>query len=86
MPLYDFCCPACGAEFEDVRPVEDAGGPPCPACGVVCQRLVSAVHLKTNPFPLAGHKDKVRLLPPSARAGLNKPAGCGGCGGGSCGS
>lgn len=31
MPLYDFTCEACGAEFEELTPAGTA--PPCPMCG-----------------------------------------------------
>ena len=31
MPLYDFVCDACGAQFEEL--VAPGGMAPCPACG-----------------------------------------------------
>lgn len=31
MPLYDFTCEACGAEFEELTAAGTA--PPCPVCG-----------------------------------------------------
>ena len=79
MPLYDYHCPACDASFEDVRPMNDSQPPACPTCGKPAVRQMSAVHLKTNPFPFKGHKDTVRMMPPAARGGLAKPN-CGGCG------
>ena len=83
MPLYDYGCCACGCEFEDVRPTEEESGPACPECGQESQRLVSAVHLKTNPFPLKGHKNKVKMMHPAdRRARFGAPPGCGGGSGG----
>ena len=36
MPLYDFACEACGAEFEANAPA--GGTAPCPACGAATTR------------------------------------------------
>jgi putative FmdB family regulatory protein len=41
MPMYDFHCPGCEHDFEEITP---SGGPapPCPKCGAASERLMSA--------------------------------------------
>ena len=49
MPIYEFSCPNCGAEFEMVRSFSDSTMPACPKCaGTNVQRLLSrpAIHFK----------------------------------------
>ena len=42
MPLYEFHCPACGKDFEDLVPTGTASLP-CPDCGAPdTKRLMSA--------------------------------------------
>ena len=41
MPIYDFRCDACGAEFEELVRAEEL--PPCPQCGAEPRRLLSQV-------------------------------------------
>jgi len=80
MPLYEYRCQACGHTFEDIRPAFEDALIPCDTCGKAeAKRLVSAVHLKTNPHPLKNHKDFVKTAPHM------RPKLSGGCGGGSCG-
>jgi putative FmdB family regulatory protein len=39
MPLFDFCCRACGHEFEALVRPQDASTPSCPSChGVDLER------------------------------------------------
>lgn len=33
MPIYEYRCPECGAEFEKMQKVDDPA-PECPECGV----------------------------------------------------
>jgi putative FmdB family regulatory protein len=33
MPLYEYSCPLCGAEFEEIVPSSRADSVACPACG-----------------------------------------------------
>ena len=32
MPLYEYRCDDCGADFEEVRRITDEHPPPCPQC------------------------------------------------------
>lgn len=42
MALYEYRCPACGAEFERRRPMSEADAPAdCPSCGKASWRLPS---------------------------------------------
>lgn len=42
MALYEYRCPACGAEFERRRPMSEANAPAdCPSCGKESRRLPS---------------------------------------------
>ena len=46
MPTYTHRCPTCG-EFEQVRPMADAGTPvSCPACGTAASRVFGAPALR----------------------------------------
>ena len=51
MPLYDFVCPACGAQFEELAFGDET--PACPQCGhAETQRQMSVPSpLKTGAFP-----------------------------------
>ena len=43
MPLYEYVCESCGAEFEDLRrPSERGEESECPACGGRAGRVLSA--------------------------------------------
>jgi putative FmdB family regulatory protein len=45
MPIYDYCCAACGA-FEQQRPMKESGEPAaCPACDALAPRVVAAPSL-----------------------------------------
>lgn len=78
MPMYDFYCPACRTDFEELVFGDDA--PLCPHCGSpATERRVSAPSpLKTGAFPFK--PGPVRPMPPRA-AGPS-----GGCPGGACGT
>ena len=43
MPLYEYSCPACKANFERIRPIEMGYSAPCPDCGTASSRLISLV-------------------------------------------
>lgn len=79
MPLYDFVCPACGAQFEELAFGDET--PACPQCGhAETQRQMSVPSpLKTGAFPFK--PGPVHPLASKMGKGL---AGCGQAGG--CGS
>lgn len=33
MPIYEYECPACGAVYSELMPIDAAAPPPCPRCG-----------------------------------------------------
>ncbi|MDD4890157.1 MAG: zinc ribbon domain-containing protein [Phycisphaerae bacterium] len=71
MPLYEYSCPACGHQFEELTRSADADKIKCPKCSKKAQR-------KFSTFGVA--------MAPSKSSG-GPPPGCGGCpgaGGGSC--
>ena len=52
MPNYDFHCPDCGHDFEELVPLDEREKPrKCPSCGKKkCTRGVSAVKLSYSGF------------------------------------
>ena len=42
MPLYEYHCPGCGLDFEQIRPFRQAkDSPPCPRCQQPAKRKLS---------------------------------------------
>lgn len=42
MPLYEYRCRECGAEFEELIGINDTAPPPCPACSsVTTEKMIS---------------------------------------------
>jgi putative FmdB family regulatory protein len=41
MPLYEYRCPECGLEFEELRAMAEAGPAACPGCGATATRRLS---------------------------------------------
>jgi putative FmdB family regulatory protein len=42
MPIYEYWCPKCRREFEQMRPMSKADEPAaCPTCGTTSQKLPS---------------------------------------------
>jgi len=74
MPLYEYSCPSCGAQFEElVRSAADADKVKCPTCQKKADR-------KFSTFGVA-------MAPSKSSGGGSPPPSCGGCpgaGGGSC--
>ena len=61
MPLYDYHCRDCGAEFEVLQRI-DGPTPDCRACGAPTERVLRkapALHLAAA----AGREEAVRSLP-----------------------
>ena len=51
MPIYEYLCPDCGAEFESIRPVSRADDPiDCKACGKPATRQISNFSFKSDTF------------------------------------
>lgn len=49
MPVYEYYCAACKAEFEQMRPISQAGEPAeCPTCGATAKKLPSVFASKEN--------------------------------------
>jgi putative FmdB family regulatory protein len=77
MPIYEYRCPKCQNEFEELIFGDEI--PECPTCGCPeSERLLSCARLRTSG---ASREDQVRYSahPPSRRSG------CGGCTASSCG-
>ena len=76
MPIYEYKCAKCAAEFEELVFGDDA--PPCPRCGAEnSERLLSCACLH---MPAPSRVGQTVTYPSSGRSG------CGGCAGGSCAS
>ena len=51
MPIYEYRCSGCGAEFESIRPVSRADDPiDCKACGAPASRQISNFSFKSDTF------------------------------------
>ena len=51
MPIYEYYCPKCNAEFESIRPASRADEPnPCKTCGGPTERQLSNFAFKSNTF------------------------------------
>jgi len=73
MPLFDFRCKRCGAEFEAL--VLGGDQPSCPECGTSdLEKLMST-------FAVGGKSGGE-----ASASGGSRSAGCSGCSGGSCAS
>ena len=49
MPIYEYWCATCKQEFEQMRPISQAGDPAsCPTCGAASQKLPSVFASKEN--------------------------------------
>ena len=59
MPIYEYRCSACVAEFESIRPVSRADDPiDCKICGAPASRQLSNFSFKSDTFtaPKLGHR------------------------------
>jgi putative FmdB family regulatory protein len=51
MPIYEYYCPNCNAEYEVIRPVAKADEPaPCRECGKPGQRQLTTFSFKSSTF------------------------------------
>jgi len=61
MPIYEYRCPGCGHEFEEMRRMsESGGGACCPECGQTAERLVSGVASQVGYYLRAPSKPPFR--------------------------
>ena len=61
MPLYEYRCTRCGAEFEVRRRMSEMDAPaPCPQCGSDSHRLVSVFASKVGFYVRAPSKPAFR--------------------------
>ena len=74
MPIYEYKCPKCSKEFEELVFGNDT--PPCPACGAKnSERLLSCACLH---MPAPSRVGQTVTFPSSGKSA------CAGCSGGSC--
>ncbi len=51
MPIYEYLCAGCGAQFESIRPVSRADDPiNCKTCGEPGKRQISNFSFKSDTF------------------------------------
>jgi len=51
MPIYEYYCPKCDAEFQALRPASKSDeAVPCKTCGTEGQRQLSTFSFKSNTF------------------------------------
>jgi len=56
MPIYEYRCETCGAQFEELVGSDDAA-PPCPGCGAESvERLFSGFGTKWRPSIVNWHR------------------------------
>lgn len=48
MPLYEFECPVCEHVFETIRTSSQSKKAPCPECGALAKRILSAFGIGTQ--------------------------------------
>ncbi|EKO40449.1 MAG: putative regulatory protein, FmdB family [Solidesulfovibrio magneticus str. Maddingley MBC34] len=76
MPLYEYCCNKCGAEFEEMASSSATTTPPCPQCASGdTKKLMSACRARTKPGQTGART-----------ASSGGGGGCSGCAGGNCAS
>jgi putative FmdB family regulatory protein len=74
MPIYEYTCQQCGAQFEELVPSSATTCPPCPKCASGdTKKLMSACRTRTG-----GGQTGART------AGASSGGGCSGCAGGNC--
>jgi putative FmdB family regulatory protein len=57
MPIYEYRCTSCNAEFEELVSASATTSPPCPACGAAdAKRLFSSFATEWMPSNVAWHK------------------------------
>jgi len=76
MPIYEYCCDACGATYEELVSASATTCTPCPKCASgKTRKLMSACRTRTG-----GSQTGART------ASTSSGGGCSGCAGGNCAS
>ncbi len=74
MPIFEYFCPECDHEFEEI--ILGAELPSCPKCQAKdCQKLVSRPGVRRSIRNFTGSLKQAKTVAPSK---------CGGCSGGNC--
>lgn len=74
MPIYEYCCQDCGAQFEEIVSSAATTCPPCPKCASGrTQKLMSTCRTRTGPGQTGART-----------ASSSSGGGCAGCSGGNC--
>ena len=61
MPIYEYRCSSCGAEFESIRPVSRADDPiDCKICGSPASRQLSNFSFKSDTFTAPKLRNQTR--------------------------
>ena len=70
MPIYEYRCAGCGADFELTRSMSQSGDPaPCPSCGKPAEKLVSSFASKADYAIKVPAKEPFRAPAGSGAAG-----------------
>lgn len=76
MPIYEYFCPHCKAEFELRRSFSQADATAlCPDCRSEAQKLMSSFACKTGGNIQAAEKPFRKEMPEKAKAGAKRRAG-----------
>lgn len=75
MPIYEYYCSLCKAEFELNRPFSQSDAPAsCPKCGGAAQKLLSVFASKLDYYIKVPEKPAYRNLPEATPASSDPPA------------
>ncbi|HSV73341.1 MAG TPA: zinc ribbon domain-containing protein [Chthonomonadales bacterium] len=76
MPIFEYRCGQCAAEFEWLHATASADAPSCPACGAAgAERLISRFAVNRGVTPCGS----TRSAPPAACGYRAREGGCDGC-------
>ncbi|MBI2866032.1 MAG: zinc ribbon domain-containing protein [Chloroflexi bacterium] len=75
MPIYEYFCPQCRAEFELSRSFSQAHDPAqCPRCGTFGEKLISVFASKLDYYVKVPEKGPYRQLPTESTASTSPKA------------
>ena len=71
MPIYQYYCAGCNADYEQIRPPARADEPaPCKTCGLLGKRQLTNFSFKSDTFT----SPKLKALPQEPLRGRNRPS------------